>query len=945
LEREAELEATSEALAAARSGDGAALLFHGPPGIGKTELLRAATARARRAGLVALSARGGELEQSFPFGLVQQLFEPALADLNTDARDELLSGAARHAAAVVDPRAGAETAELGDPAVAFHGLYWFTANLAAQQPLLLVVDDLHWSDRASLEWLVYLCRRIEGMAVAVVLAARPSEPGAPPGLLEPLRREQIARRVEPSPLSASAAEAMARQTLGPAVQAPFAEACRAVTGGNPFYLTELLRTLHSDGVAGGEDDVEAVERVTPRAVLNATVARLARTRAATHAVAEAVALLEPLAALHHVSELAGVDPDVTAAAADELLAIGLLDSVDPCRFAHPVLRAAVEEGIPPAGRQAAHGEAARLLEAAGVPIGAAAAHLLRTAPAGDAGRIATLRRAAAEAGARGASAEAVDYLCRALSEGASAPESGALLLELGIAEGTLGRPEAIEHLREALALAATPDELAVAAHAFAQTLAFSGDVAQAYEVAGDAAGRLAGREDHLTLRLEAKWLTFAAMLGRNAETAELARTLEARLEPDSPTACTVFANVAFREMISGGPRARVERLAERGLFRGELAFTPTDYLGAETAAMALLWVDVLDRVEALLSAAIGEAQRMGSLAAFIHFSGERGYMLQRRGELTRAELDIEPVFARSGEGLPFPALIALIPKTLILVHRGQPAAAEGLAAGAPVPPEFEDQPLVALLRHAQGAAQLAQRRFDDAARTLTRAGEVLVRTGSLSPTIAPWRSDLALALAGAEQRDEALTHAREELELGERCDVDRVRGAALRALGLLQGGEGGIELLGRAVAAYERSPARLERAQARCDLGAALRRAGRRGDARPLLTEAFEEARRCGASALAERTAEELGAAGARPRRLVFSGVDSLTPSERRVAEMAADGLSNPEIAQALFVTRKTVEKHLGSAYRKLDVSSRDELPAAMRETGTGQESTAAQAK
>ena len=126
------------------------------------------------------------------------------------------------------------------------------------------------------------------------------------------------------------------------------------------------------------------------------------------------------------------------------------------------------------------------------------------------------------------------------------------------------------------------------------------------------------------------------------------------------------------------------------------------------------------------------------------------------------------------------------------------------------------------------------------------------------------------------------------------------------------------------------SPARLEHAKARTDLGAALRRANRRADAREQLRHAVELATICGATPLAARAESELLATGARPRRVALSGVESLTPSERRVAEMA-EGPTNREIAQALFVTQRTVESTT-SIYRKLAISSRSQLPTALAE-------------
>ena len=158
----------------------------------------------------------------------------------------------------------------------------------------------------------------------------------------------------------------------------------------------------------------------------------------------------------------------------------------------------------------------------------------------------------------------------------------------------------------------------------------------------------------------------------------------------------------------------------------------------------------------------------------------------------------------------------------------------------------------------------------------------------------------------------------------------RAIGVALRTRGLLCKGEEQISLLTQAIAALEACPSRLEQAHALTDLGAALRRASRRTAAREPLRMGLDLAARCGASALAARAREELVAAGARPRRERLSGVEALTASERRVAQMAAAGMTNREIAQALFVTIKAVALHLTHVYEKLDIAGRAQLPGAL---------------
>ena len=205
---------------------------------------------------------------------------------------------------------------------------------------------------------------------------------------------------------------------------------------------------------------------------------------------------------------------------------------------------------------------------------------------------------------------------------------------------------------------------------------------------------------------------------------------------------------------------------------------------------------------------------------------------------------------------------------------------------------------------------------------------------SPSPTTAPWRSDVALAHLALGAPAEARALAAEEVALAQAHHGPRTLGIALRAAGLTEGGRRGIELLREAVRVLEGSAGRLEHARAMTDLGAALRRAGRRAESREILRPALDLAHRCGAPALTERARAELVAAGGRPRRLVLSGLDSLTPSERRVAQLAAVGLSNRDIAQNLFITARTVEGHLTHAYQKLAITSREQLPATLPPPG-----------
>ena len=205
-------------------------------------------------------------------------------------------------------------------------------------------------------------------------------------------------------------------------------------------------------------------------------------------------------------------------------------------------------------------------------------------------------------------------------------------------------------------------------------------------------------------------------------------------------------------------------------------------------------------------------------------------------------------------------------------------------------------------------------------------------SGSFGPCVWPWRSLHALGQAMQAEVPEALKLAREEATLADAFGASRARGIAWRTIGVLEGGERGIASLRKAVQVLAECPAVLEHARALIDLGSALRRDGHRVEALVCLREGVDLAHQCSAAAVSEAGRAEMVMAGARPRRDAGHGRDALTPAELRVALLAADGMANREIAQALFVAVRTVETHLTHAYRKLGIDSRDRLAEVLRE-------------
>jgi predicted ATPase len=257
LERDTELGAIARVLDAARLSRGSALLLEGPPGIGKTALLQAATGMAEAQGMQIFLARGSELERDFTYGVVRQLFERPLVGASDAARASLLAGAARFAASAIGNQGDALEAlprgphGLDSTFATVHGLYWLCANFAERGAMVLALDDVHWCDSPSLRFLIYLLGRIEELPIALLLATRPAEPASQQTLLADLASAPPVEVLRPSALTEPAVARLVEGRLAGVPEPEFVHACRAATGGNPFLLQQLIGALAADGVDTG----------------------------------------------------------------------------------------------------------------------------------------------------------------------------------------------------------------------------------------------------------------------------------------------------------------------------------------------------------------------------------------------------------------------------------------------------------------------------------------------------------------------------------------------------------------------------------------------------------------------------------------------------------------------------------------------------------------------
>lgn len=930
LERESELAEITLALEAASSGQGRLVVIEAAAGLGKTRLLEAALAEARKRGMTALAARGMELEREFAFGVVRQLLEPQLASVGGEQREQLFAGAA----AFARPLFGEAEDAVGPPAdpsyATLHGLYWLLATLTGEHPVLLALDDAQWADSASLRFLSFLLPRLAELQLVVLVALRRAEPGAERAELARLGAAAEALSLSPSPLSGAAVAALAEEALGEVPAPEFAAACHKASAGNPFYLNALLRELRGQGLGPSAEQAEAVGRLGPRAVSRAVLLRLSALDADAPALARALAVLGDGASLCEAAELAGVEESRAGAVCDLLVRAAVLRRSERLEFVHPIVRESVYAELAPHERAAEHARAGRALAAAGAEPERVAAQLLETTPAGDSWVVEQLRGAAQQAIAKGAPEVAVRYLRRALAEPPEAELQARVLLELGAAGAAAGEEDALERLEEAFDCATECDVIAAAAFELGRALLYFARAIEAIPVLERALDRLRDGDIETRRRLEAL-LLMQAQSEVSARRLVVGRLREAgdRAERAQDAPPEVLATIALQKAENTGPAEQATELAVAALRDGRLV----EELAAESPALyfatcALTLGDHGDIAEQHLDRAIAVARRHGSARGFAFASCFRGWTRYRRGDLPGAEADLDRFLELASE-FSLEILYPFGVGTLIgvQVDRGQREAAASTLRSADAARWDPDSVLFQELRAGRARLRLLDGRPREAlAEALAIAGWEKA-WGASHDAWTHWRPLASLAHFALGEREQADRIASETIELARAYGADDYLGLALRTAGVVAR-DGGIDLLEEAVSVLERSQARLEHARALVELGAALRRANRRSEAREPLASGLELARRCGARALVERAGEELEATGARPRRFLRGGVEALTPSERRIAQRAAEGRSNREIAQALFVTQKTVEMHLSNAYRKLDVSSRSELPA-----------------
>lgn len=914
LERDAELASLDGMLASARDGVGAVAVVQGPPGIGKTALLECARDSARTAGMAVRQARAGVLEQDHPFGVARQLL-----------------------GATVDARPRTGSTSVGEMLFdTLERLFAEFAGLAHAHPLLVCVDDAHWADVESLRLCAYLAARIESLAALLVLAMRPEEAGPQREVLGVIAG--AGRILTPAPLTAGAVAAFVSDGLEAEAEDGFAAACVAATGGNPYLLGELVVTARSQRIEPVVSSAAQVAGLTPAGVQHAVLVRLARLAPDTRKLASAVAVLGGNAPLGQAAALAGLEPVAAAAAADELTRASVLAPSEDLEFLHPLIRNAVYADLRRPQREAAHAAAARLLDQT-MPgdVDRVAAHLLAIAPAGDRWSAARLGVAGHRALDRGACDAAVAYLTRALAEPPPPEARADMLVALAQAEAATGSPGGIDHLEQALPLITEPVRRAEVRRSLGRLFFFRGQFTLAGQAAKAALDELGEATDTpLGRSLLADYLaaaTFELEL-RAGEDARAVELVTEALNGKLPVEPQLLAYVAGAMALSGATPHQVGSVLRAAIAAGPPEDETSQGFAAAMLASACLAVEDYDLATEVVGVAAERAARTGSVVAEAQANQVTANICLHRGHLAEAVSHAEAAIQLRHAGWDI-----LVPQTAVTlalaeIERGRlDAAAAAIAIGG----EVAAGPIRPYLLYARGRLRLAEGAPADALEDLQSAGSMhRGMFGVEHPTFLPWRPAAALAALAVGDRELATKHAERGLALARPLSLARPLGIALCVAGQVHGGRHGIGLLREAVAVLAGSQSQLEHAEALVALGSALRRAGRPTDAREPLGHGLQVARNCGATPLAARAHDELVATGLRPRKTIRAGPDALTPAEQRVARMAADGLTNRQIAATLVLSTRTIETHLARAYLKLGVKSRHTLAQALAETSQG---------
>jgi len=920
LERNFERKTLLGALQAAKRGLGSAVLVEGSSGLGKSRFLEEAEKVSADLDFAVVRTAAVELERDHPWVVASSLLDEILpADVSqwlTEDHDGV----------------GPSSTEPTLLREAFAAIRTATC----EQPLALIVDDVHWSDDASLRFLHYLVRRVDPLRAVVVLAVNTDDLPQVGPLVTGLIALPTLKRLALRHLTEEATGHLLESLELPTAPDGLRQSVWRLSRGNPILIAAIGEELARRFAEDSEYPASAEAIDVPPAVARRITTRVMTLGQTTLEVARACAVLGDGWPSSWVAELAGLDIETTVNATATLVDGHVLRRPDPIAFTYPIVRKAILQEAAQGVTALQHAAAARLLRHANAPAEVLAEHLVAGVPVGEPWATLALAEAAREAIAQGDPARSVKYLRRALTFQPPDQVPHELLIDLGLAEASAGMTTSVSRFEAALAGVDDPAQEARALYALGHTLHRYGHHGESADVMARGQRRFSQRDPEIASRFEAGRLIAAAIAAGDAQHEigedELVGLL-AKVETlhrdgvRNASERVLLAVAALAEVTHRRPAKEAARLAREALAEGDLLREEdTLGMGVHVALIALAASGQTGEAERAATDALAAAQERGDVLAIAETTAIRAFAVYLQGRIEDAMNDARAAITATAQGW---GTIVPIPQAILaqcLIERAElDEAARVLRAVEQAAPADRALSLYGFLHWARGRLRFEQRELEGALDDY-RECERLFSAGDQTSNSAAcnWRCPAALAAAAAGDKRGALALLEEDLAIGRDVGLAGQIGVTLHARGVIRGGTQGRADIEASLPLLEEAAMPLELARALVSLGSAVRREGRRVDSREPLRRALEIAHNCGATVLEQRALDELHASGARPRRPVTSGAEGLTPSERRVADLLARGLTNKQIADTLVVTKNTVEWHLRHVYAKLGVTSRD---------------------
>ncbi|MGW5654183.1 ATP-binding protein [Streptomyces humi] len=934
IERRQELRALDAAFQELRrSADGVPrarrrglLAFSGPGGLGKTALIAAARDRAAGNGFTVLSGRGGENEQASAFRVVRQLMQPSLATMDGAELRAFLGSWYDVMAAVLGLEARGP-APAPDPTGVRDGLDWVMTRLAVKKaPVVLLVDDLHWADPESLNWLTSFMARVHDLPLLIVVAYRPADLPPEAAELRTLAGHHGDRPYDLAHLTADGVARIIRNEIGEAAEDGFCKECWSATSGSPFEAVELAIRLAERGLPGTAGDLPAMRELATAIKGPGLIDRLERLDAATVRFAYIAAVLGSPFSPRLAASIAVLGDVAAAEAVQKLRAARILtDGHGPdeeLEFVHPLIATTIYGSISTSFRTGLHNAAAQAVMAAGYGPTAAARHLLEVPCEGRPEAVACLREAARDYLRAGATEAARRLLNRALEEPPAPEERAAVLHELARATFLMEPMATVRHLRQALGEPEVdPDLRASIVFRLTQALAHTDQLADAVTVAAEESKQ--ATNPRVKLRMQADHFVWSMIRTEDPDSPARSRTLARlaeQLRGRSLEERYILGLRAWDAVLRGESRQTALAYAEKALHDG-MSWTDENRGFEVPASVALVFMysDQPRQAEALFNKGIAECVAKGWRGSHLALGQAlAGYIRYHRGCLAEAENLVREGLriANKVEGA-VPAQwygVSVLIQTLLA--RGRIAEARALADDHHFGEVTPNAVIYPDPRTVYAELLLAEGRHAEAAQLLRSVGDWLDGRGWRNPAWCPWQLRLATALAPTDP-GEAIAQAQDALRRAREFGTASIVGQALHTLAEVTGGPAAVDLYAQAVDHLERSPAAYELARAQISHGAALSRDGQLTEAADRLYQGLEGAVHCGAEALAVRARSELSAAGLRPLPLRYTQLDTLTAAERRAAELTVQGQPTAVTAKELRLTEQGVRLLLSSVYRK----------------------------